>query len=359
MNIKNTLTTMIVIGLVLFAALPESKGAEFFNKDKAIRVLVGYTPGGGVDTTARLVARHVANYIPGKPNLIVQNMPGAGGRIALAYLYNIAKKDGLNWSVVPVSPPLMQILDKDRKFDVSKLTYLAGSVEPGIVLIRDSTGVKTAADLIKIDPAKLTIPGRAAPDTSQMYLKTTLGLLGVKGGYKTSLGYRGTAQLTTALLRGEATLYAWSLVNVLKGGIMHDPIQEGKIIPLWQSGQMDPQGKVVRDPRIDLPTFGELYREIKGKPPSGVEAEASRFLGPGLRTLNRSVIMPPGVPENRVKALRGAFAEMINSPDFARALERMTGFKWVWFDGKKAENIRDGLLKGVTPEVLSYIKSIM
>ncbi len=359
MNIRNTLTTMIVIVFVLFAALPESQAQKNFSEGKVIRILVGFSPGGGVDTTARLVARHVAKYVPGNPNLIVQNMPGAGGRIALTYLYNIAKKDGLNWGVVPVSPPLMQILDKDRKFDISKLTYLAGSVEPGIVLIRGATGVKTAADLTKIDPAKLVIPGRASPDTQQMYLKTTLGLLGVKSGYRTTLGYRGTAQLTTALLRGEASLYAWSLVNVLKGGIMHDPIQEGKIIPLWQSGQMDPQGKVVRDPRIDLPTFEELYREIKGKPLSGVEAEASRFLGPGLRTLNRSIIMPPGVPENRVKTIRGAFAEMIKSPDFARALERMTGFKWVWFDGKKAETIRDGLLKGVTPEVLSYIESVM
>jgi tripartite-type tricarboxylate transporter receptor subunit TctC len=359
MYIKNTLTTMVVIGLILFIALPESQAQKTFSEGKVIRILVGFTPGGGVDTTARLVARHAAKYIPGKPNLIIQNMPGAGGRIALAYLYNIAKKDGLNLSVVPVSPPLMQILDKDRNFDVSKLTYLAGSAEPGIILIRDVTGVKTPSDLTKIDPAKLVIPGRASPDTSQMYLKTTLGLLGVKGGYRTTLGYRGTAQITGAMLRGEASMYGWSLVNTLKGGILYDPIQEGTIIPLWQTGQMDPQGKVVRDPRIDLPTFEDVYREIKGKPLSGVEVEASRFLGPGLRTLNRSVIMSPGVPENRVKTLRGAFAEMIKSPDFSRALERMTGFKWIWFDGKKAEKIRDGLLKGVSPEVLSYIKSVM
>ncbi len=359
MKIKNTLAIMIVIGFVLFAALPESQAQKNFSEGKVIRILVGFTPGGGVDTTARLVARHVAKYVPGRPNLIVQNMPGAGGRIAMSYLYNIAKKDGLNWSVVPVSPPLMQILDKDRNFDVSKLSYLAGSAEPGIVLISAATGVKTPADLTKIDPAKLAIPGRASPDTQQMYLKTTLGLLGVKGGYKTSLGYRGTAQITTALLRGEASLYAWSLVNTLKGGIMYDPIQEGKIIPLWQSGQMDSQGKVVRDPRSDLPTFEEVYGKIKRKLPSGVEAEASRFLGPGLRTLNRGVIMPPGVPENRIKILQGAFAELIKSKAFETALERMTGFKWIWFDGKKAENIRDGLLQGVSPKVLSYIESVM
>ena len=359
MKVKNTLTTMIVIGFVLFAALPESQAQKNFSEGKVIRILVGFSPGGGVDTTARLVARHIAKYIPGKPSLIIQNMPGAGGRIAMSYLYNVAKKDGLNLSIVPVSPPLMQILDKDRNFDVSKLTYLAGAAEPGIVLISAATGVKTPADLTKIDPAKLVIPGRASPDTQQMYLKTTLGLLGVKGGYKTTLGYRGTAQLTTALLRGEASLYAWSLVNVLKGGIMYDHIKEGTIIPLWQSGQMDSQGKVVKDPRIDLPTFEDVYREIKDKPLSGVEVEAARFLGPGLRTLNRGVIMPPGVPENRVRILRGAFAEMIKSPDFSRALERMTGFKWIWFDGTKAEKVRDGLLKGISPEVLSYIKSIM
>ncbi len=361
LGIKYTLTTLIVIGLFLFTALPESPAQEPLYKDKLIRILVGYTPGGGVDTSARLVARGVAKYIPGKPNLIIQNMPGAGGRIALTYLYNVAKRDGLTWAVVPSSLPFNQILDKDRKFDVSKLTYLAGSVEPGIVLVHAVTGVKTAADLTKIDPAKLVIPGRGNPDVGQMYLKTTLGLLGVKSGYKTSLGYRGTAQIVAAMLRGEASLYSWSLVNILKGGIMYDSIQEGKIIPLWQSGQMNSQGKVVRDPRIDfdLPTFEEVYREIKGKPVSGVPAEAARFLGPGLRTLSRSVIMPPGVPENKIKILRGSFNALIKSQDFARTLERVTGFKWLWMGGKKAETIRDGLLKGVSPEVVTYIESLM
>jgi tripartite-type tricarboxylate transporter receptor subunit TctC len=358
MRHKILFLTALIAAFVFLTAPHESVAQEFF-KGKIIRIIAGYPPGGGVDTEARLVARHIGKHIPGNPNVIVDNMPGAGGRIALSHVADVAKKDGLTWIVIPSTPNIFQILDKNRKFDLTKMNYLRGSSEPGITVIRDITGVKSPADLAKVDPGNLVIPGRSAPDGSQIALRAALKLLGVEKGYKTSLGYAGTAKITAALLQGEATFYEWSLLNVLKGGILFDPIQEGKVLTLWQSGLLNAQGKTVRDKRIDLPTFEEVYTKIAGKAPSGIAWQAFKACSPAARTLNRSVATTPGVPADRVKVLREAFQSMEKDPKYKAEIKRVTGFESVTFPGDEAEEILKGFVKSVTPEVVAYMKTIM
>lgn len=357
MKKKTGLAVAVLVGLI-FVAAPSSAVAQEFFGGKVLRIVSGYPPGGGVDTEARLVARHIARFIPGNPTVIVETMPGAGGRIALNHVSRVAKRDGLTWIVIPTTPTLFQLLDKDRKFDLTQMIYLRGSSEPGVTVARDITGVKSVADLLKVDPATLVIPGRSAPDSPQMALRAALDLLGIKKGYKTSLGYAGTAKITAALLQGEATFYEWAMLNVLKGGILYEPIQQGKVIRLWQTGRLTPKGEVVRDPRIDLPTFVEAYKKMLGKSPSGLAYQAYKVLGPGLRTLNRAVVMTPAVPADRVKLVRDAFQKMEKDPQYSGEIKRILGFEAETFSGEDAEKILQDLLNGVTPEVLSYMKSI-
>lgn len=347
-----------VAGL-FFLSVPFTSAAQEFFKGKVLRIVSGYPPGGGVDTEARLIARHIARFIPGNPTVIVETMPGAGGRIALNHVSRAAKRDGLTWIVIPSTPIIFQLLDKERKFDLTQLIYLRGSSEPGITVIRDITGAKSFADLPKLNPALLVIPGRSAPDGPQMALRAALDLLGIKKGYKTSLGYPGTANITAALLQGEATFYEWAMLNVLQGGILYEPIQQGKVIKLWQTGRLTAKGDVVRDPRIDLPTFEEAFRKTMGKPPSGLAYQAYKVLGPGVRTLNRTVAMTPGVPPERVKILRDAFDRMEKDPQYSGEIKRILGFEAETFPGSEAQDILLDFLKGVTPEVLSYMKSIV
>ena len=358
MKHKIMFLTALIAAFVFLTASHECAAEDFF-AGQIIRIVAGYPPGGGVDTEARLIARYIGKHIPGNPNVIVDNMPGAGGRIALSHVGTVAKHDGLTWIVVPSTPNIFQILDKNRKFDLTKMIYLRGSSEPGVTVVRDITGVKTPADLAKVDPGKLAIPGRSAPDGSQMALRSALKLLGVEKGYKTSLGYAGTAKITAALLQGEATFYEWALLNVLKGGILYEPIQQGKVIPLWQSGVLNAQGKTVRDKRIDLPTFEEVDAKIAGKEPSGIAWEAYKVCSPATRTLNRSVITSPGVPAARVKVLRDAFESMEKDPKYKAEIERVTGFEPVTFSGEEAETILKHFVKSVTPDVLAYMRSIM
>ncbi|MBI4489724.1 MAG: hypothetical protein HY694_11615 [Deltaproteobacteria bacterium] len=357
MKKEGGLLTAIIIGLVLLAA-PQAWAQDFF-KGKVIRIVAGYPPGGGVDTEARLVARYISKFIPGNPNVIVENMAGAGGRIALNHVSRVAKRDSLTWIVIPATPNIFQILDKDRKFDLTEMIYLRGSSEPGITVIRDITGVKGIAGLPKVDPSKLVIPGRSAPDAPQMALRAALELFGIKSGYKTSLGYPGTAQISAALLQGEATFYEWAMLNILKGGILYEPIQEGKVVPLWQSGSLSPQGEVLRDRRIDIPTFDEVYQKVMGKAPSGIAYEAYKALSPGSRTLNRSVLTTPGVPPDRVKIMRQAFDAMDKDPQYDAEMKKILGFEAVSFSGEEAQGILRSFVKNVTPEVVAYMRSMI
>jgi len=351
---------MAMIAVFVFLTAFHGSAAEDFFKDKIVRIVAGYPPGGGVDTEARLVARYLPKYIPGNPKIVVENMPGAGGRIALNHVSKVAKRDGLTWIVIPATPNVFQILDKNRKFDLTEMIYLRGSSEPGITVIRDITGVKGPADLAKVDAGKLVIPGRSAPDAPQMGIIAALELLGVKKGFKTSFGYAGTAKITAALLQGEATLYEWALLNVLKGGILYDPIQAGKVIILWQSGVLNSKGALVRDKRIeDIPTFKEVYEKVVGKTPSGIAWEAYKACSPASRTMNRSVLTTPGVPRDRVKILEDAFAAMEKDPKYDAEIKKIVGFDPVTFPGEEAQEILRGFVKSVTPEVISYMRKIM
>ena len=171
------LLVLAAFTFVLFFLPTVSLAAEFY-KEKVVRIISGYPPGGGVDTEARLVARYIGKYIPGNPNVIVENMAGAGGRIALNHVSRVAKRDGLTWIVIPATPNIFQILDKDRKFDLTEMIYLRGSSEPGITVSRDITGVKGVADLPKADPSKLVIPGRISRQTVDRLDHTTTGAQG-------------------------------------------------------------------------------------------------------------------------------------------------------------------------------------
>src|SRR3990172_6759632 len=110
----------VITAFVFLTASHESAAKELF-KEKIIRIVAGYPPGGGVDTEARLIARYIGKHIPGNPNVIVDNMPGAGGRIGLSHVASVAKQDGLTWIVLPSTPNIFQILDNNRKFYLTNI----------------------------------------------------------------------------------------------------------------------------------------------------------------------------------------------------------------------------------------------
>ena len=111
---------------------------------------------------------------------------------------------------------------------------------------------------------------------------------------------------------------------------------------------MSSQGKVVRSPGTDIPTFAEIYQQVHGKPPSGPEWEAYKLTGPIMRTLNRSLVLPPGVPKDRVAQLRGALKELYANPKFIKEWEKIFGLQLDFIPGEDANRILKSMM-GTSP----------
>jgi len=225
-----------------------------------------------------------------------------------------------------------QVLAEPKpKYDLLKMPQLFATSGSGAAIVRDLLGIKNGADITKVDPSKIVVSGRTL--TGASFLTDVLGLelLGVKD-YKYVVGYPGTAQMAMAFFSGEISYVGGTgLHHVLgKAGRYHSAVKEGKAVLLWQTGVLTPEGELVRSAGTSVPSIGEIYQQIHGGKPEGKVWEAYKLTGPAARTLNRSLTLPPGVPADRVKALREAIKSLYNDPEYIQEWERIfwieTGF---------------------------------
>ena len=325
-----------------------AQGVQAFTEGKRIKILSGYSPGGGHDTEGRLIARWIGKYLPGKPtNVIKINMPGAAGLIHGAYTAHKAKKDGLTWSIMGSSHLGNQALrDPKPNFDLTKMPSIFSTSGAAAAIVRDFLKVKTGVELTKIDPKKIAVSGRSINGPSFLNDVIGLDLLGIKG-YSYAVGYPGTAQMALAFLSGEISYVGGTGLHHVLGssGRYYEPIQEGVAIAIWQGGVLTPEGKVIRSPGTDIPTFEEVYKQVKGKAPSGPAWEAYKLTGPTMRTLNRTLVVPPGTPADRVATIRAAFDKMYSDPAYIKEWERIFGLKVDYIRGADADKIVKVLLQ--------------
>jgi tripartite-type tricarboxylate transporter receptor subunit TctC len=325
-----------------------------FYEGKTVRLMVGYPPGGAHDLEARVIARHISKYIPGNPSIIVQNMPGASGQIQLNYVYNVAQPDGLTWAITGRSQMAAQMLRPVVRYDQRKMAKMYGAPGLSIMIARSSLGAKKASDVFSVDPSTIVVGGRAADGAATLSARLSLEILGLKG-YKTVVGYAGSAKLALAFGTGEINWHNTSLASI-RGGAFADMIKRGEAVPLWQGGRLTGEGKVVRSPDIDLPILEEVYQKKFGRPPSGMPLEAYTLMNAGLSSVIRSFVLRPGVPEQRLEMLRGAFDQLIKDEDFVADWERVLGVKMNMISGAEDHEV---MMRLLTPSPAhKYIKEM-
>lgn len=233
-----------------------------------------------------------------------------------------------------------------ENWNLLQMPMLFTHTGPGATIVRDFLGVRKPADLLKIDGSKIVVSGRIMGEASSMADVLGLELLGVKG-YKYVVGYPGSALMARAFFSGEVSYVGGTGLHHALGtsGLYHSAIKEGQAHLLWQTGVMTPDGKVMRSPGTDVPTLAEVYQQIHGKPPSGPVWEAYKLTGPITRTLNRYVVLPPGVPQERLALLRQAFEKLYSSPEFVKDWEKVFGLKLDFISGAGADKIVKSLLE--------------
>lgn len=313
-----------------------------FYQEKRLSIIVPFGPGGGWDTYARLTARHMGRHIPGKPSFIVQNMPGAGGMISYNHLFNRVNPDGLTLGMFQTVAVMTQLAgDPAVKFDARRILWIGAFTDRASVCVaRTDTPFKTIQDVIGSKEAMhVGSTGRGdALGTAALLLNDLLGT-----NFKVISGYKGTADVRGALERGELQgLCGWGWSSVKATGM--NLIQEGKLRILLQIGER-PHPEIPKD----VPVVTQLVAE-KNK------ALLNAYLIPEI--IGWNLILPPGVPSDRVEIMRDGFNRAMKDPAFLKEAERAK-LDIAPMPGPLIASMFEQLFKETTPDVIARLKKIM
>jgi len=301
-------TPLALLAAILFYCGPVGIAAaqgDPFYKGKQIKIVVGFTAGGIIDLWARLFTQHMGKYIPGNPDLVVQNVPGAGSMIAANQIYNVAKPDGLTLAMISSGLYFDQLLGaKEVQFDWAKFGWIGSPVRNFEVLtMRADAPYRSIEDIQKTaQPPRCGTTGTGG--TGHYFPKFLEEALGAK--FHLVLGYPGNRDVEVAIERGEVQCYA-----ITKEAFLREPgrswLKKGFVRALVQGGQR-------RDPLFaEAPTVYELMEKFKTSDP--IKRVAAVLLSTGA--IGRPLITPPNLPAERLKTLRDAYAKMVGDPDFA------------------------------------------
>jgi tripartite-type tricarboxylate transporter receptor subunit TctC len=298
---KQTLCAILFILLISATALHAQ--APYY-QGKTIKVVAGFPAGVAYDLYARLTAPYLVKHIPGKPEIIVQNMPGAGSMIAANYLYSVAKPDGLTiGSILPTLYFDQLIGRKEVQFDWAKFGWIGSSDRSNHLLyMRADSRYKTIADVLKAaEPPKCGSTGTGA--TGYYLPKLVEEALGTK--FNVITGYPGGGDVDLAAERGEIHCRALTIQAFYSREPYHTWRKNGFVRILLQTGKR-------RDARLpDTPTFDALMNEYKT--PDAVRRLATVVLAGG--DFGRPIVAPPGTPPDRIKILRDAYLKALGDPE--------------------------------------------
>ncbi|MBI2534328.1 MAG: tripartite tricarboxylate transporter substrate binding protein [Deltaproteobacteria bacterium] len=340
-------TFLVVIFAALFslAAAQVSQAQEPFYKGKQIRIVVGLSSGGGYDRAARMLARYMGKYIPGNPDLLVQNMPGAGSVTAANYVWGVAKPDGLMLLAPHNNVYLSQLSgQKEVQFDLPKFQWI-GSLENDDMMLfaRADAPFKSIGDIIRSkEPPKCGSTGVGSSDyVMSKILEETIG---AKVSHVT--GYPGSSEIAIALERGEVSCMGLT-ISTFYGREPFLTWNKTKFVRfLAQSGRK-------RSPRVaDAPTIFELMDEYKTSATKRRVAEAMLQGGEWARPL----MAPPGTPADRVAILRAAYEKAMKDPDLLAEAKKLR-VEITLTPGEELQKMAKEVMTQ-PPEVIEQIKKL-
>jgi tripartite-type tricarboxylate transporter receptor subunit TctC len=297
-RVTASLLLVLMVATHAFAQAPYYQG-------KTVTIIVGYQSGDGYDIWARLLAAHLPKHIPGGPAMVVQNMPGAGSRIAANYIYGVAKPDGLTMGAIGPSLYLDQLIGKKEvKFDWAKFGWV-GSTEgtPWLLYMKSDTPYKTFDDIRKAKEAPKC--SATSSGTSGHFIPKLLEEA-LDAKFNVIMGYKGGAEQDLAFERGEVVCRSLSIPTFFAREPFHTWRKKNMVRLLMQTGRK-------RDPRApDVPTIHELMKEYNT--PEVTRNLVTAVLASG--DLGRPFITPPGMPAERLKTLRDGFRKTMKDPAF-------------------------------------------
>jgi tripartite-type tricarboxylate transporter receptor subunit TctC len=329
---------VVLLGTTAMSGIAAAQ-ADFY-KGKTIELIISTGVGGGLDTNARTVARHLSKHIPGNPTIVAKNMPGAGHVRAANYIYNQAPKDGTTIGTLIPAFIMAQLLNRTDaiQFDAAKMQWLAStSASNSTVYVSKSAGVDTVEDAKK---KPVLMGGTGAGSYTTLYPIVMNHVLGTQ--FKIVSGYSSTAEIGLAMERGEVQGRAGNNFNSLKS---ENPelLRDGKIAILAQVGlERDPEFKSV-------PLMTDFAKNDE-------ERQILRLFSADV-VIGRPFMTTPAVPADRVAILRKAFVDLAKDPDFLKDTKQ-ANIDVELVEGEKVQKIVEDLV-GTPPDIVAKAKLAM
>ena len=301
-------SSFVCLSLLAFCA-PDggarAQTVEDFYRGKTISLVVGSSPGGGYDTMARAVSRHFGQHVPGKPQVVVRNMPGAGSIAATAFIAKLAPRDGLTIGEVQNNAPFEPLVGtKEADYDPARIAWLgAPSVEVGLLIAWGQSKFKTLDDARRME---MTIGSSGANGTPSFFARLLASVFDLK--LKIIPGYPGQNEAWVAMERGELDGYGLTFWSSLAAG-KPDWVRDKKVNILLQFG---PEREAAL---ADVPYGPDLV----------TRAEDKAFFEAGYASLKagRPFLAPPDIPADRLAALRAAMRATFADPEFLAEVARL------------------------------------
>ena len=291
-----------LIAVVGFVKVGECASVDDFYKGKTVKIVVGFSAGGGFDTYARAISRHMSKHIPGNPGIVVENMTGAGSLIAANHVYKVAKPDGLTIGHFIGGFFLGQVLGQPGiEFDARKFEFIGAPVSDHVVCaLTKASGITSVEKwMASKTPVKMggLAPGTSTPDNATRILKAALGL-----PIQLVTGYKGTADVRLAADSGELAggCWGWDSISVT----WRKALDSGDVAVILQANRKN---------HPDLPNVPQAIKLTKSD-------ESRRMIDVGIHgdsDIVRTYTLPPGTPKDRLQILRKAFEATLRDPEFA------------------------------------------
>lgn len=347
----------LAISAIVFAmpAVSISHAAAQYFKGKTVTVIAPVPGGSGLDRMIRSFAHHWKKHIPGNPNVIVRNMPGAGGAQPLNFVYEIAKPDGLTltwgpWNAAGILANSPGLRYKPEKFEVVGtghayyMTLIRTDVAPGL---------KKPADIVKVK--KFNVGGRRADRSLDLLGNLTMEMIGAK--YRFIGGYRGMAKINPAMRANE--------VQAANSGhigyhvfFKDNMIRNGKAMVLWTHPSFDANGNPQANKAFPgIQTFHEVYQEVHGKPPSGPLWEAYKWYSSTISSTTMMVFAAPGTPKDIVADLRKGHVATSRDETYLAGERKRMGVPIKFLSPEYGEEtVRN--FRNVDPKILAVLKKM-
>lgn len=335
-----TLGPILAFMLVLGVGAPTFGAAPFY-EGKTIRLIVGFSPGGGFDTYSRVIGRHFGNQIPGNPVVVVENMTGAASLVAANHVYKVAKPDGLTIINFHGNQVVNQIVGKPGiEFDARMFQYLGSPTQDNVACAFAKSSGITSFDKLKNAKTPVKMGGVAPGDTTYNTAKILQAALNLP--IQLVAGYKGTAEIRLAAESGEVAGGCWQWESIKS--IWRQGLEAGNVSIVLQVNPK-PHPELAKVPNaIDYATSEEARNILK-------------FGAHDPAAITRIYAVAPATPKDRVVILRKAFAATLKDPAFLEDAKKSK----LDFDPLTGEEIEKTVaaLFSMDPNLVNKLKEIL